>query len=143
MRIPGSCPYAFDILSRVYKNTSNASFNTLIMSFLTSFCLSLLHFLYQAVVILLTFIESQSYQAPPTNTKVPKHIAILLHSDDRTCGEEAEKIYLESIETILSFCYTKRIGKLTVFDPKGEKLLIAFETYSQYHRYSSILLGQD
>jgi len=85
--------------------------------------LRLLHILYASLVFLKTRLQSRRYSPPQPVTayrsKVPKHLAIVLVSNDTVHSNHTEGLYLECLARVFTWCRALGIEQLTAYDAEG------------------------
>ncbi|KZT02646.1 uncharacterized protein LAESUDRAFT_661349 [Laetiporus sulphureus 93-53] len=91
------------------------------MSWLASVVLAILHSVYWLVIRLqsLLTIKNDPEFLTAERKKVPKHLALLLVTDDAVDAEEAESLLAESVERAAAWCRKVGIARLTVYDREG------------------------
>lgn len=86
--------------------------------------LRLLHILYASLVFLKTKLQGRRYSPPQPITayrsKLPKHLAIVLVSNDRAHPKYTEELYLECLARVIIWCRTLGIERLTAYDADGK-----------------------
>jgi len=86
--------------------------------------LRLLHIIYASLVFLKTRLQSLRYSShqPVTayRSKVPKHLAIVLVSNDRAHPKHTEELYLECLSRVITWCRMLGIEMLTAYDADGK-----------------------
>jgi len=85
--------------------------------------LRLLHITYASLVFLQTRLQSLRYSPPQPVTayrsKLPKHLAIVLASNDKAHPEHTEELYLECLARVATWCRALGIEQLTAYDADG------------------------
>jgi len=85
--------------------------------------LRLLHIIYASLVFLQTRLESLRYSPPQPVTayrsKLPKHLAIVLVSNNIAHPKHTEELYLECLARVATWCRTLGIEQLTAYDADG------------------------
>ena len=95
-----------------------------VMSRLASFFLCLIHAIYALTSLTSSLREYFAREAPTALTvrrkQVPKHVAILLASDNDSAPSEAfEQQILQNVENVVAWCQVVGIQRLTFYDRKG------------------------
>lgn len=92
----------------------------------TSLLLWLLHLLHVSLVFLTTKFQKRRYLPPQPVTayrsKLPKHLAIILVSNDAVNPKHTEELYLECLVRVVKWCRALGIEQLTAYDAEGTLL---------------------
>src|SRR6267154_3317936 len=90
----------------------------------TSLFLRLLHLLYASLAFLTTRLQKSRYSPPQPLTahrsKLPKHLAIVLVSNDTVHPNHTEELYLECLARVVTWCRALGIEQLTAYDAEGK-----------------------
>ncbi|KAJ8595920.1 hypothetical protein M405DRAFT_269071 [Rhizopogon salebrosus TDB-379] len=85
--------------------------------------LRLLHIIYASLVCLQTRFQGFRYSLPRPVTayrsRLPKHLAIILVSNDRAHPKHTEELYLECLARVATWCRALGIEQLTAYDADG------------------------
>jgi dehydrodolichyl diphosphate syntase complex subunit NUS1 len=86
--------------------------------------LRLLHIIYASLVCLQTRFQGFRYSLPRPVTayrsRLPKHLAIILVSNDRAHPKHTEELYLECLARVATWCRALGIEQLTAYDADGK-----------------------
>ncbi|KAI0788477.1 hypothetical protein C8Q75DRAFT_807689 [Abortiporus biennis] len=92
------------------------------MSWLTSIALYLIHLLYRWIDALSHLKQSIASSPLPLSAQrkqIPKHLALVLASDNSLSVDSFEQEVLENVEQVAHWCRETGIPKLTVYDRNG------------------------
>ncbi|KAG0708816.1 hypothetical protein DFH29DRAFT_889152 [Suillus ampliporus] len=88
-----------------------------------SLFLWLLHLVHASLVFLTTIFQKRRHSPPQPVTayrsKLPKHLAIVLASDDTAHPKHTEELYLECLARVVKWCRALGIEELTAYDAEG------------------------
>jgi dehydrodolichyl diphosphate syntase complex subunit NUS1 len=92
------------------------------MSWLAPLVLRLLHLIYSVVISL--FALKDQRRPPPrplsaTRSRTPKHLAIVLHSEQDSASDATESAFVASVHNAIGWCREAGIERLSVYDSKG------------------------
>lgn len=96
------------------------------MNFLTRICLGLVHVayaLYNALYALFVRHVQHPYPLAKDRRRIPKHLALLLTSDDAANQDDVRYAYERAVRDVTRWCNIVGVSRLTAYDPRGSSEL--------------------